>query len=199
MKKSTAPPWMAMLIDWSSLRADSVGGDALLQLGQVGGDFRVTDPWCIWGSFGGRRGVASSKSRFTQSGCRSHARNGDLRALMGRCTLWKSSAHFSERIDAVGESIYTLGEVADALWKSIYTLEEPADTLWEGVDGLGDPADTLEEASDAVEERTHRSKNRLSQSRRRLTRSRRQGARRRDHVIDEGIVGRAEARPTIGD
>ena len=50
--------------------------------------------------------------------------------------LWKSSAHFSERIDAVWEPIYTLGEAADALWKSIYTLGWPADMLWERADRL---------------------------------------------------------------
>lgn len=73
-------------------------------------------------------------------------------ALMGSCTPWepiytpeKSSAHFSERIDTVGERIYALGGAADALWKSIYTLGRSADPLWEG-----DAADTA--AATGIEE-----------------------------------------------
>ena len=51
-----------------------------------------------------------------------HALESDLHGLMGICMLWepiymveKSSAQFSERIDAVWEGIYTLGEAANTL------------------------------------------------------------------------------------
>jgi hypothetical protein len=79
-----------------------------------------------------QNGKISSKRRFARS-------DGHLHTLWTNHTLWKSSAHFSERIDTVGEPIYRLGEPSDALWKSIYTLEWPADTLWEGADRLGEP------------------------------------------------------------
>ena len=64
------------------------------------------------------------------------ALGGHLHDLMGICTLWTPSAQFSERIDAVGEGIYPLGEAADTLWKSTYTLGWPADMLWERADRL---------------------------------------------------------------
>lgn len=57
----------------------------------------------------------------------------------------KSSAQFSERIDGVGESIWTPEMSADAVEKSIYTPEERAD-------GLGEPADTGEEPIYTVED-----------------------------------------------
>jgi catechol 2,3-dioxygenase-like lactoylglutathione lyase family enzyme len=66
-------------------------------------------------------------------------------------TVEKSSAQFSERIDAVEEPICRPEKSPNAVEKSIYTLEERADMLGEPPVALEEPTYTVSERADTLE------------------------------------------------